>query len=402
MWDGDGCAEVDIFLADHKVPIEYNRAMHEDFQQRLQEAHAAFAERDWDRAVAALEALLPGVSSLPESGTPYSQLGQFLSSLGEYDQRWSLSPRLRVHIMLAQAYWHRGQQQAALELLEDLLQRKPTAELFQLLGRWLMERQQWEQAAQALGRALFHNLAYLPAYEDLLTLANLSGDSALVLKIARQALEQGLTPRIVEELLLACSEENNLPLRKIFIELCAYHISSRTRPMLVQLLQQLYADGDYLNAEYLGFHLLDSHVVEPPVLNVYVLAALHQGHYAQALRALLEAPSSHQKEGSYWLKLGVVYTQWRMPGLARRAYERALKQSSEQSSELRRQCEAALESLPPMPEAEDLLGEILRQQAVSPRFRAALREDAGQALKPWQIELPPELLEKIPSSASAP
>lgn len=377
--------------------LEYNGAM-QAIQSLLKQAHEAFQARHWPEAIQALESLLPTVSQLSEAGTVFSQLSSFLNALDRENLRWSLSPRLRVHVMLAQAYWHNQQQDAALALLGDLLERNPTAELYQLLGRWYFESQHWDRAVRALGQALIHNPAYLPAYEDLLTIANLNGDSNLAHKMARQALDYGLSPRMIEELLLACSQSDTLPLKKIFIELCVRHVNARTRPMLVQLLQQLYHEGDYLNTEYLGFHLLQARLVEAPVLNTYVLAALHQAHYAQALQALLEAPSKFKREAGYWFKLATVYSHWQMPGFARCAYTKALQYKPEHK--LRTQCEQALKTLGQTPKAETLFGEVLRQQAVSPSFREALRQNPVATLKHWEIDLPEELIAQLPGSAS--
>lgn len=354
------------------------------------QAQQALSEGELAQATTCLEAFV-AQTPLPRLGGFYPDLSLFLQQ-GLHNRQtlsWEQSPGLLARIQLARLYWLQQQHSAALQQLNRLLQDAPAAALFHLLGRWHFELQAHEAAAVAWLEALRINPAYLPAYEDLATLANLNHDSDLAYQLIQQALPHGLSPRLLEELLLACSREAYIPMRTLFIELCVQQVRPETLPLLLSLLQSLYEQQDWHHAAYLGFHLNQAFPDEPHALRLYVLAALQQQQYAPALQALYRVPARFFDQGTHWFQLAVVYSQWQMPHFARYALKTAAR------------LEPALEPLvyerqQALPKAgQDLLAEILRQLMVSPAFKAALQQAPARTLKEWDIQSRPALLEAL-------
>lgn len=355
------------------------------------EAQEALLKADLPQAIACLETFI-AQTPLPQLGGFYQELGDFLQQSLQQRQamHWEQSPALLARIQLAQLYWSQAEAAAAIQQLRLLLQTYPSAALFQLLGRWQFEQQSHEEAAVSWLEALRINPAYLPAYEDLATLANLNGDSDLAYQLIQQALPHGLSPRLLEELLLACSQEDYIPMRTLFIELCVQQLRNETLPLLLQLLQSLYDQADWHHASYLGFHINQMYPDERQALALYVLAALQQKQYAPALQALYRVPPAFFDEGQHWFQLAVVYSRWNMPAFARFA----LKSAVRLSPDLKAQAQEGLQTLP-RPDAAHLLSEITRQMLVSPAFRDALQRAPARTLKEWDIVPRPALLASL-------
>ncbi|MBF2052722.1 MAG: hypothetical protein IGS03_04565 [Candidatus Sericytochromatia bacterium] len=354
------------------------------------QAQHALSEGDLEQAATCLEAFV-AQTPLPRLGGFYSDLTAFLQQgvQSKTDQSWEQSPALRARIQLAQLYWSQQRHAVALQQLTWLLDEMPAAALFHLLGRWHFELQAHEAAAVAWLEALRLNPAYLPAYEDLATLANLNGDSDLAYQLIQRALPYGLSSRLLEELMLACSREAYIPMRTLFIELCVQQIRSETLPLLLSLLQSLYDQADWHHATYLGFHLNQVFPDEPHALRLYVLSALQQQQYGPALQALYRVPARFFDDGAHWFQLAVVYSQWQMPHFA----HYALKTAARLEPALTPLVQVRQQALPEA--SQDLLAEIIRQLMVSPAFKAALQQAPARTLKEWDIQPRSALLKAL-------
>lgn len=354
------------------------------------EAQAALLNADLDRATRCLEAFV-AQTPLPGLGRFFPDLSGFLQQglQQQNDLNWEQSPALLARIQLAELYWAQEAHSTALQQLSALVQDCPSPALFHLLGRWQFALQAHEAAAVSWLEALRLDPACLPAYEDLATLANLNGDSDLAYRLIQQALPHGLTPRLLEELLLACSSEAYVPMRTLFVELCVQQIRPETLPLLLALLQSLYAQEDWHHAAYLGFHLNQVFPEEPNALALYVLAALQQQQYAPALQALYRVPPHFFDDGSHWFQLAVAHGQWQMPSFARFALKRAAQLNPALATLTRER----LQTLPD--ESPDLLAEIMRQLLVSPAFKDALQRAPARTLKEWDIQPQDALLEAL-------
>lgn len=364
-----------------------------DAQYLYRQACESLAEGHLDQARELLRELLALPAEISE-GRFLPDLDSFLSqiALGRHPSTaWNLNYHDLGQFLLSRIDWELGETTAAIEGLQDLLFGSPSAEGYQLLGRWLIEIQRPDAAAAALGQALQQDPSYLPAYEDLVMLANTNGDSDLAFGLIQQAMVYELTPRLFQELLLACSREDYVPMRSLFLELCVRHLTPETKRLLVPLLERLYAEGDYDHAAFLGFHLVQAFPLERKALSLYVLAALKLRQYAPALQALLQAADTHFRQGEHWFKLGVAYSLWRMPAFARHAFARA----QALSPPLAKDSAPWLADLPPAEEVEDLLGQILRQITVQPGYAIELRAHPTAALAAWSLPVSDELLEAI-------
>lgn len=327
--------------------------------------------------------------------------GRFLPDLTSYlsqitrprgaEVSWNLDPHAAARWLLCQISWELGETEAALTSLQQQLDGNPTAIGYHLFARWLLELARPDAAAAALGQALQQDPAYLPAYEDLATLANANGASDLAFRVIQQALSLELSPRLFQELLLACSREDYVPMRSLFLELCVRYITAETRLLLQPLLQRLYEEGDFHHAAFLGFHLHAAFPLERQILSLYVLASLKLGQFVPALQALLQAGDSHFRQGEHWFKLGVAYSLWRMPDFARHALLRAQALTPALAPE----SASWLQQLPAPAQLDSLLGQILRQIMVEPAFATALQEQPEATLSAWGLPLSPELLAAV-------
>lgn len=341
------------------------------------------------------ETLLLQLVNLPSARAEGHFLPDLSSFLGEilsnrYAQLdWNLNWQDMARFLLSQLYWQQGRQHEALGLLRQQLYTSPSAEGYHQLARWLLELERREEALLALGQALQRNPAYLPAYEDLAMLANLNGDSDLAFRIIQQAMEYELSPRLLQELLLASSRQDFVPMRSLFLELCVYLINAETKPLLIPLLQRLYAEGDLHHAGYLASHMLQAFPNEREILNLYVLTLLRQRQYAPAIQALLRNLDSQSQSAEHWLKLGIAYSLWKMPLFASYALQQCLLLNPKLEAEVR----PWREQLPAEQSLDSSLSQILRQIMLQSSFRELLRQDPLQALGLWGIEAEPALLD---------
>lgn len=362
----------------------------EDPTSLYRTAREAIEAGDYTAAETALLALL----AMPAARAP----GRFLPDLDSFlaqlahgrHQDWNLNWQGTAAMLLAMLYWNQERHDEALSRLQSLLAGSPSAEGYHLLARWLLEIERREPAVLALNQALQQDPAYLPAYEDLAMIANLNGDSDLAAGVIQQAMAYELSPRLFDELLLACSREDYLPMRSLFLELCVRRVGPETRPLLVPLLRRLYAEGDLHHAGYLGYHLLQAFPGERELLSLYVLAMLNQRQYAPALKALLQAPDALFRQGEHWLKLGIAYSLWRMPDFARFALQRAAALSPELEAEI-----APWRADGPQSGLDALLSQILRQMLLQPSFAERLRTNPKTTLASWGLEVGPGLLEAV-------
>ncbi|PKL76275.1 MAG: hypothetical protein CVV27_11090 [Candidatus Melainabacteria bacterium HGW-Melainabacteria-1] len=362
-----------------------------------QQACDHLAAGDFAKAEAALTELL-AMPLAPTFGRFLPDLDSFLGqvSLSIRQERrevpdWNLDWHGMASFALSQLSWEQQRHDEAIERLRRSLQKRPSAEGYHLLGRWLIEINERNDAIAALSQALQQDPAWLPAYEDLAMLANLNGDSDLAFGYIQQAMSIELTPRLFDELLLACSREDYVPMRSLFLELCARQIRTETKPVLIPLLRRLYEGGDVHSAGYLGFHLLQAFPTDREVLNLYVLSALRQQQYVPALRALLQAPDVFFRQGEHWFKLGVAYELWNMPAFARHALSRAAALAPELEAEVT----PRLADLPAEQALEQIVSQILRQMMLSPAFARALHEDPEAMLAEWGLPLTAQVLAAV-------
>lgn len=347
---------------------------------------------------AAAELFRQILQSPPEAspGRFFIDFSSFLEHSLHFPQRdtqWNLDLTLASHLHLAQIYWQENDCEQALQELKPILYRSPSAELYHLQARWLLELGRIPEALRALNQCLLQNPIYLPAYADLATVANQNGASDLAHKFIRRALSHQLTPRLLEELLLTSTQTEQISMRSIFIELCVQNIQDSTALTLMTLLKSLYAQQDFHHAEYLGFHLLQVFPHEREIMNLYTLAALQQGHQAPALQALLNAPEAFFEEGGHWFKLGMAYLNWKMPDFARFA----LQQAQSLDPQLEPLVSPSLTALSATSTRDELLSQVLRQAMLSPQFRAELHRAPTALLAHWRIPTEPALLEALQS-----
>lgn len=308
---------------------------------------------------------------------------------------WQQPLRTRIELTLAEIYWQQGQPEAAFAHLRSALARQASPELYRLAARWQLEKQDYAGAISNLGQALQLSPGYLEAYEDLALLANLTGSPELAYRVISLAMPLGLTPRLFEELLLACGHQEFVPMRSLFLELCVQNVRSETRPLLVPLLRQLYSEADYHHAEYLGWHLLQVFPQEREIRNLYVLAALQQGHYAPALQGLLQAPEAYFRQAEHWFKLGVAYAHWQMFAFAQHAFERALALKPELAAEI------AAQQLPaPVPSQK--VTEVLKRLELDPAFGEALQQDPQACLASYSISWDADLAQVLTNLPGGP
>lgn len=333
---------------------------------------------------------------------PYvPMIGKFLPSLESFlsdalsqsltPSDWSLSCFEQGRFLLAQLYWQQARYAEAIACLEILLLANPVAELYHQLARWYLELNQYEDCNRVLQDAIRVNPAYLPAYEDAAMLANLRGDSQGAFALIQAALQYELTPRLLQELILASSRDDFVPMRSLFVELCVYVIRPENKALLIPLLQHLYELQDWHHAAYLGSHLWHAFPQESEVLNIYVLSLIKQAQYVPALQTLLAAPEKFWRDGSQWFKLGVAYSLWKMPLFSNFAFDKARTLTRELEPDIVKwQSDLVLEN-----NLDSVLTQVLRQMLVYPLFRDQIRLNPEQALKNWGIEISPELADAI-------
>jgi len=374
-------------------------------EQLYQQAQSEIQAQNLPAAAALLEHLLAQDLPAAPAGRFYTNLASWLQQVAQdarpsalkppaelvAAQSWYQDLGLLARLQLAHVYWALAKTEAALSCLLELLATHPSAELYHLQGRWYFELGAHSEAAVAWHQALQQNRAYLPAYEDLATLANLNGDADLAYALIQQALSYQLTPRLLEELLLACSQTEYVPMRTLFLELCVQHIRLETQALLSVLLQKLFLEQDWHHASYLGFHLNQVFPEHEAILEIYVLSALHQGQFVPALQALWRAGPDLFSRGAQWFRLGVTYEQWHMPHFARHA----LTQAAVLEPELKAAVRQRLKSLPVEVAEAELLAEVLRQVLVSEAFKSDLQADPAQTLSDWGISPSAFMLEAL-------
>jgi len=330
--------------------------------------------------------------------------GRFFTSLSGFleqavvspadSTQWNLDIYLASKLNLARIFWQQEHTSKALRCLNEILYQSPSAEIYHLQSRWLLKLGRSPEAILALSQAIQMDSIYLAAYEDLATIANQNGDPDLAYQIIQKGMIHHLTPRLLEELILASGKNEYISMRSLFLELCVQNIKPETHDLLLPLLENLYTEQDYHHSEYLGFHLLHVFQHSLEILNIYVLSALHQKHFAPALQALLNAPETFQEQGSYWFKLGIVYSQWNMPLFSRFSFRKALKIEPLMDTQAR----PYLRNLPNQYSSDQILTEILRQAMVSEVFCQSIKTMPLETLKKWGISSSPELLTGLKKS----
>lgn len=374
------------------------RASEPDDRRLFRQACEHLAE-DSPEANAAAEALLLKLIDTPvasAAGRRLPDLGSYLAQLAlGRDNDWVLDVKSAATLLLSRLWWEQERRDAALDLLGSRLQGAPWAEGYHQLARWRLELGFGEEAVSALGQALQQDPAYLPAYEDLAWFANREGDSDLAYKIVQQGMAYELSPRLFEELLIASSRADYIPMRSLFLELCVRRVTPETRPLLMPLLHKLYAEGDYHHAAYLGSHLLQAFPAEREVLSVYVLSALQQQQYVPALQALLQAPDAFFRQGEHWYKLGIAYGLWQMPDFARHALNKARSLTPGLEKEILPRLNSLPPDLKPLERLNDLIKQILKQMLLQPEFSLSLRREPEKTLLRWGLPVADELLEAV-------
>ena len=205
----------------------------------------------------------------------------------------------------------------------------------------------------------------------MVTVANIAQLPELAFALIQQASQIQMTPRLLEELLLASGQEAFVSMRSLFLELCVHYMSPSNQALLGTLLTQLYAQEDYYHCTYLGFHLLSYGYWTEEVRHIYVLAALHEKQMAQILQLLLRWPSS-ACDALYCFHTGQAFLYWAMPHFALEMFNQGLTQTPEDPALLQAKAQATTEAgkINASPESEgELLKAFLKRMTVDPAFK---------------------------------
>lgn len=352
----------------------------------------------WKEALEQIETLWATLAeqTAPLSSQPWNDLGQALLQIctTHQDLYWQLEPQLLLKSWQAQCLHHLGQTQEAIAILMALSESgPPRALVHHQLSRYLLATGQEEAAIIQLNLALQIDLNYLPAYEDLAFLANSQQAYEMAYRLIQMGLQQGFSPRLLEELVIASAHQEASDFRSLFLELCIQHITPQTLPLLRDLSKSLYLQADYAACEYLSFHLLQEFTEDTELLDLHLLSALHLKHWVPAIRWLKYSLQCHPKQAGSWYRLGIAYSRWEMPLLARHSLNQALSLS--ESEELRASCLALLEKLPQNRSLDQSLQELLKECLLDANFSQRIQTAAAEALAERGIDWNAELVEQL-------
>lgn len=309
-------------------------------------------------------------ASIGDASESHLFLDSFLNAVitRPSDAVWRQFPEVQVRLWCAQSAHVLKDFERAHRHLDVLTQQYPHPALLYLKGCWYNAEGLTLDALAAFADTLKKDPRYILAYEALITLANTAKLSEQAFTLIQQASQIHMTPRLLEELLVASSQEEFVSMRSLFLELCVNFLSPTNQEMLGLLLKRLYAQEDYYHCTYLGFHLLSYGYWPSGVRNIYVLAALREKQMAQVLQLLLRWPTAAQ-DALYCLHVGQAFFHWNMPhfaveifnqGLAKTPEDMILQQSKREATEACLQKEVSEGSF---------LKDFLKRMAVDSAFK---------------------------------
>ncbi len=288
------------------------------------------------------------------------------------DVIWRQFPEVQVRLWCAQSAYALQDFERAHTHLNTLMGSYPHAALAYLRGCWYSEQGLTLDALEAFAEALKKDPLYIEAYEAMVTLANMAQLPELAFALIQQASQIQMTPRLLEELLLASGQEAFVSMRSLFLELCVHYISPSNQELLGLLLTQLYQQEDYYHCTYLGFHLLSYGYWAQEVRHIYVLAALHEKQMAQVLQLLLRWPSSAQ-DALYYFHGGQAFLHWNMPHFALDMFNQGLTLAPEDTALNQAKIQAKAQTTEASKINADLEGELLKaflkRMAIDPGFK---------------------------------
>ncbi len=357
----------------------------QDFNDLLTAFYADFAEERHAEVLQKAKHLL----TYPEMmlAEPfYFDLHLFLKTAvsATEDLTWAQSPRYGIWLCCAHSAHVLGDLTLAIDYLEQLKAQQRNPVLWHIHGRWLYDAGDLEGALKLWQQALQIDPTYLPAYEDAITLANAARAPEQAFRLIQWASDYRMTPRLLEEMLLASSKAEYVSMRSLFVELCTSHIDEPTRAPLVQLLQSLYGQEDYHHSAYLGFHLLLVFPEDETIRALYVFSALYQKQYAQCLKLLLDLPKTVHNAG-YFYQLAQVFEQWDMSLFAREFFIKAL-QHAEDSPETQEAIKTTYYQIRSQGLSEgEKLKAFIKRMGVDQAFKQRFRRDFEKTLQQYHI-----------------
>ncbi|PIQ29113.1 hypothetical protein COW36_18025 [bacterium (Candidatus Blackallbacteria) CG17_big_fil_post_rev_8_21_14_2_50_48_46] len=351
--------------------------------------------KDALETIAQLQTLLPVQPSLAET-LPWQDLNlalhQILSAQAEIF--WEIHPEIQLAAWQAQAYFHLKQAHQAIQVLQKLIaNHSVSAAVYHQLSRYLWAEGRVEEGLLPLYQALEKEPAYLPAYIDLVFLANGQKAFERVYQLARMGFREGFSLRLLEEVALAAAQREAFDLRFLLLELCVQNIQPESRDVLVDLAKSLYLQGDYKNCEYLSYHLMQVFSEDAEIFDLHLLAVMQLEHWVPAIRLLKRSLAAQAENPGHWFRLGIAYSRWQMPLLARYALGQALALNPE--TELQLECQALLEQLPQSRSLEASVAELLRESLLTPGFSEKIRNQCPETLAELGIAWNDELGEAL-------
>ena len=329
---------------------------------------------------------LAALAHREQESTFFLNIQDFLMDLtrSETDVAWVQDPYVELLLWCAQSAQALKRFEEAQGYLDRLLRAVPQAPFWHLKARYLQEQDDLLESLEALRQALKQDPQYLPAYEDLITLANRLRLPDLAFALIQQASEIQMTPHLLEELFLLTSETDFVSLRSLFLELCVQQLNPNHVVYLSQLLLRLYEAEDSYHSTYLGFHLLSYGVRDEAVRNAYVLSALRQQQWAQVLQLLLRWPE-FERDALFYYHVGQAFFYWQMPRFAREAFAEGLKHTQAESLWRDPLVEARAQCGEEQMVSEDFLKSMIKRMGVDPVFKHRFMAEPEQVLRHYQV-----------------
>lgn len=308
----------------------------------------------------------------------------------EQSLSWCLDHFYQHRLLLAWCYRTQERWPEALQALEELHSFYPySPEILRLLGRFAFWAGYPEMAEHHWQQLLMIDPAEQSVYADLAYLANQNGDWNKAVHYIHQGLALGATPELLQELLLACAHGSGGEFRRSLLEVMVRFITEQTFPILCEMAQRLYQEGDFEHTEYLTYHLNAVHPGEQNVLNLYVLSALQLKHFAPAIECLLRQLEAEPYHAGLWFKLGMAYRKWNLRLFARHAFYRAIYLG--EKTEIASLATEQFHTIPTEVSLDHCLAEIAKVVLVNAAFRRKLRHHPQSALAEYGIEWSDEL-----------
>jgi tetratricopeptide (TPR) repeat protein len=366
-----------------------------DWLRDYRQIQPLMSQEHWQKAQKLIEQLQSRLEPLEKltTGLVWTGLKAALQQMNtaQEDLDWQIQPHAQLQCWLAQTLHHQEKTPEAIRILRELLANSESqhAEIYHLLSRYLLTIGQTEAAIIELNQALQADIYYLPAYEDLTYLANLHLKFELSFHLLQMGLSLGFSQRLWAEWRLACTHPEAEAFRTLFLDLALDYLTPETQATCLAVIQDLYLQAEYNHSEYLSFQLLQIFPNDPDTFNLHLLSAMQLEHWAPVIQLLKEKLKQAPQNTGWWYRLGIAYSRWEMPLLARYALGQALKYSPAQ--EILTASQTLLAQLPDTRTMEECIAELLKESLLAPEFAQAMRTNPEASLEEVGINWTSEL-----------